>query len=252
MLTRNTLPLGRLRNSIEMSLDSPMTGRVLFSVDVTVMTILLGSVFVVIACLLFIIRLYIVVRNGQNRKPGNKGRITLLIVAGSGGHTAEILRLMKSLSSAYSPRIYVIADTDRMSEERIRAFEKSKLLDCDPQFTIHRITRSREVHQSWISSVRSTLNAQFYSIPLIFRIRPDMDQGTVDEASKVLASKFGGLWFDRGPACVDFACSPRAWQLAASQFRVYAASCPMSARIGSGILTTLEDKRLRKWMNGRS
>ncbi|XP_061661967.1 UDP-N-acetylglucosamine transferase subunit ALG14 homolog isoform X2 [Syngnathoides biaculeatus] len=157
-----------------MSLDSPMTGRVLFSVDVTVMTILLGSVFVVIACLLFIIRLYIVVRNGQNRKPGNKGRITLLIVAGSGGHTAEILRLMKSLSSAYSPRIYVIADTDRMSEERIRAFEKSKLLDCDPQFTIHRITRSREVHQSWISSVRSTLNAQFYSIPLIFRIRPDM------------------------------------------------------------------------------
>ncbi|XP_061525815.1 UDP-N-acetylglucosamine transferase subunit ALG14 homolog isoform X1 [Phycodurus eques] len=148
---------------------------VLYRVDVAVMTVPLGSVFVVIACLLFIIRIYIVVRNGQNCKPGNKGRITLLVVAGSGGHTTEILRLMKSLSSAYSPRVYVIADTDRMSEERIRAFEKSKqLLDCDPQFTIHRITRSREVHQSWSSSVRSTLNAQFYSIPLIFRVRPDM------------------------------------------------------------------------------
>ncbi|XP_077411248.1 UDP-N-acetylglucosamine transferase subunit ALG14 isoform X2 [Vanacampus margaritifer] len=91
------------------------------------------------------------------------------------GHTTEILRLMRSLSSAYSPRSYVIADTDRISEERIRAFEKSKhLLDVDPQFTIHWITRSREVHQSWSSSVVSTLNAQFYSIPLIFRLRPDM------------------------------------------------------------------------------
>ncbi|XP_077365494.1 UDP-N-acetylglucosamine transferase subunit ALG14 isoform X1 [Festucalex cinctus] len=139
-----------------------------------IMFAVLGCVLVV-ACMLLIIRVYRVVRNGQNSKPGNKGRITLLVVAGSGGHTAEILRLMRSLSSAYSPRFYVIADTDKMSEERIRAFEKSKhLLDSDPQCTIHWITRSREVHQSWSSSVVSTLNAHFYSIPLIFRLRPDM------------------------------------------------------------------------------
>ncbi|XP_037135906.1 UDP-N-acetylglucosamine transferase subunit ALG14 homolog isoform X1 [Syngnathus acus] len=139
------------------------------------MTVLLGCSIILVACLLLIIRLYIVVRNGRNYKPGNKGRIGLLVVAGSGGHTTEILRLMKSLSSAYSPRFYIIADTDTMSEERIRAFEKSKqILDCDPQFTIHRIPRSREVHQSWSSSVLSTLNAQFYAIPLIFRLRPDM------------------------------------------------------------------------------
>ncbi|KAM9774954.1 UDP-N-acetylglucosamine transferase subunit ALG14 homolog isoform X2 [Syngnathus typhle] len=138
------------------------------------MTVLLGCSFILVACLL-LIRLYIVVRNGRNSKLGNKGRIGLLVVAGSGGHTTEILRLMKSLSSAYSPRFYIIADTDTMSEERIRAFEKSKqILDCDPQFTIHRIPRSREVHQSWSSSVLSTLNAQFYAIPLIFRLRPDM------------------------------------------------------------------------------
>nr|XP_061811593.1 UDP-N-acetylglucosamine transferase subunit ALG14 homolog [Nerophis lumbriciformis] len=138
------------------------------------MTLLLGSLLFIIACVFFFIRLYIVLRNGRNCKPGKKGRITLLVVAGSGGHTTEILRLMKSLSGAYTPRLYVIADTDRMSEERIRAFEKSRLLDSDPQFTIHRITRSREVHQSWSSSVLSTLNAQFHAIPLIFRVRPDM------------------------------------------------------------------------------
>ncbi|XP_049604781.1 UDP-N-acetylglucosamine transferase subunit ALG14 [Syngnathus scovelli] len=139
------------------------------------MTVLLGCSIILVACLLLIIRLCIVVKNGRNYKPGNKGRIGLLVVAGSGGHTTEILRLMKSLSSAYSPRHYIIADTDTMSEERIRAFEKSKqILDCDPQFTIHRIPRSREVHQSWSSSVLSTLNAQFYALPLIFRLRPDM------------------------------------------------------------------------------
>ncbi|XP_051910273.1 UDP-N-acetylglucosamine transferase subunit ALG14 homolog [Hippocampus zosterae] len=140
-----------------------------------VMIVPLGGVFVLLAIMVFMIRLYIVVRNGKHCKPGNKGRITLLVVAGSGGHTTEILRLMKSLSSAYSPRFYVIADTDRMSEERIRTFEKSNhLLYSDPQFTIHRIPRSREVHQSWASSVFSTLNAQFYSIHVIFRLRPDV------------------------------------------------------------------------------
>ena len=43
-----------------------------------------------------------------------------------GGHTSEILRLMGSLSAAYAPRHYVIADTDRMSEEKICTFESSR------------------------------------------------------------------------------------------------------------------------------
>ncbi|KAL0156446.1 hypothetical protein M9458_047692, partial [Cirrhinus mrigala] len=39
------------------------------------------------------------------------------------GHTTEIVRLMGSLSQSYNPRHYVIADTDKMSEEKIRTFE---------------------------------------------------------------------------------------------------------------------------------
>lgn len=54
--------------------------------------------------------------------------------------------------------------------------------ECDahvfvPQFTICRIPRSREVHQSWSSSVVSTLDALRYSLPLVFRLRPDMVSG---------------------------------------------------------------------------
>ncbi|XP_031163654.1 UDP-N-acetylglucosamine transferase subunit ALG14 homolog isoform X1 [Sander lucioperca] len=140
------------------------------------MAVLEGAVFaILLTCLLFIIRLYIVVKTGPNYKPGTKGPVAVLVVAGSGGHTTEILRLMESLSAAYSPRHYVIADTDTMSEEKICTFESSKQrLDSESQFTICRIPRSREVHQSWGSSVLSTLDALRYSLPLVFRLRPDM------------------------------------------------------------------------------
>ncbi|XP_054622392.1 UDP-N-acetylglucosamine transferase subunit ALG14 homolog [Dunckerocampus dactyliophorus] len=138
------------------------------------MAILLATLFVmIILCILCIIRLYLVIGNVSNFKPESKGRITVLVVAGSGGHTTEMLRLMETLSAAFSPRLYVLADTDRMSEEKVCSFERSK--DCsDPQYAIHRIPRSREVHQSWSSSVISTLNALGYSLPLVFRLRPDM------------------------------------------------------------------------------
>ncbi|XP_028825493.1 UDP-N-acetylglucosamine transferase subunit ALG14 [Denticeps clupeoides] len=118
------------------------------------------------------LRFYIVLRNGSDCKPGRKGCVSLLVVAGSGGHTAEILRLVASLSQSYSPRHYVLADTDRMSEEKIHTFESSR--EEKSVFTIHRIPRSREVRQSWSSSVISTLYALLYSIPLVFRLRPDV------------------------------------------------------------------------------
>ena len=38
---------------------------------------------------------------------------------------------MESLSPSYEPRHYVFADTDRMSEEKIRAFESAKEIEKD-------------------------------------------------------------------------------------------------------------------------
>ncbi|XP_068604190.1 UDP-N-acetylglucosamine transferase subunit ALG14 [Brachionichthys hirsutus] len=121
----------------------------------------------VVAC---IIRLYIVVKTTSRHQPGKKGPVSVVVVAGSGGHTSEILRLMECFSAAYTPRHYVIADTDRISEEKICTFESSK----QSQFTVCRIPRSREVNQSWSSSLISTTRSLLYSVPLVFRIRPDM------------------------------------------------------------------------------
>ena len=43
-----------------------------------------------------------------------------------GGHTTEMMRLLGSLSSYYQPRIYIVAETDKMSVEKITTFEKEK------------------------------------------------------------------------------------------------------------------------------
>ncbi|XP_061569522.1 UDP-N-acetylglucosamine transferase subunit ALG14 homolog [Cololabis saira] len=140
---------------------------------------LLGLILVLLV-LLVLVRVWIVLRTRPNLRHGpGKGKVSVLVVAGSGGHTTEILRLLGSMSTVYSPRTYIIADTDRMSEEKICSFEKQRRTgtdpaETDPQFSVHRIPRSREVHQSWFSSVLSTLNAFWFCVPLVFKIKPDM------------------------------------------------------------------------------
>ncbi|XP_043941634.1 UDP-N-acetylglucosamine transferase subunit ALG14 homolog isoform X2 [Protopterus annectens] len=131
-------------------------------------------------CVLLVVllaRLLIILRT-RDCKPGRKGFVSVLAVAGSGGHTTELLRLLGSLSSSYTPRYYVIADTDKMSEDKITTFESTKgKKTSEAQFTIHRIPRSREVLQSWSSSVLTTLYSFFYSLPLVFRLKPDLMSG---------------------------------------------------------------------------
>uniref|UniRef100_A0A8D2PGX8 UDP-N-acetylglucosamine transferase subunit ALG14 n=1 Tax=Zosterops lateralis melanops TaxID=1220523 RepID=A0A8D2PGX8_ZOSLA len=96
----------------------------------------------------------------------------------TGGHTTEILRLLSCLSESYSPRHYVLADSDKMSEAKIRSFEQKRLLLREPstltENLLDRIPRSREVRQSWISSVVTTLYSILYSLPLTYKRKPDL------------------------------------------------------------------------------
>ncbi|XP_029955992.1 UDP-N-acetylglucosamine transferase subunit ALG14 [Salarias fasciatus] len=140
------------------------------------MSLLLGGLLALcLTGLLLLLRVYAVVRTGTKRRPGAGGAVSVLVVAGSGGHTTEILRLVDSLSAAYTPRHYVLADSDRMSQEKIWSLERSRQQAASSaQVHIHRIPRSREVLQSWTSSVLSTVHALRFSLPLVFRLRPDM------------------------------------------------------------------------------
>ncbi|KAM4641536.1 UDP-N-acetylglucosamine transferase subunit ALG14 [Discoglossus pictus] len=125
--------------------------------------------------LLLVFRLWLVLRGSRGHLPGRKGFVSMLVVAGSGGHTTEILRLLSSLARSYSPTYYIVADTDKMSEEKIHSFENTKATAISkPSYFIHRIPRSREVSQSWSSSFLTTLYSIFYSLPLTARLQPDL------------------------------------------------------------------------------
>ncbi|XP_010948724.2 UDP-N-acetylglucosamine transferase subunit ALG14 isoform X2 [Camelus bactrianus] len=124
---------------------------------------------------LLLVRLWVVLRP---RAPVPRRSLSLLVVAGSGGHTTEILRLLESLSDAYTPRHYVIADSDEMSARKINSFELNRAdrnpSDTFPQYCIHCIPRSREVQQSWLSTVLTTLYSTWLSFPLTHRVKPDL------------------------------------------------------------------------------
>ncbi|KAF4021569.1 hypothetical protein G4228_013519 [Cervus hanglu yarkandensis] len=128
-----------------------------------------------LALLLLAVRLWVVL---SPRAPVPRRSLSLLVVAGSGGHTTEILRLLENLSDAYSPRHYIVADTDEMSTHKINSFEQNRAdrnpSATFPEYYVHRIPRSREVQQSWLSSVLTTLYSMWLSFPLTYRVKPDL------------------------------------------------------------------------------
>ncbi|XP_006075827.1 UDP-N-acetylglucosamine transferase subunit ALG14 homolog [Bubalus bubalis] len=128
-----------------------------------------------LALLLLAARLWVVL---SPCAPVPRRSLSLLVVAGSGGHTTEILRLLENLSNAYSPRHYIVADTDEMSTHKINSFEQIRAdrnpSATFPEYYVHRIPRSREVQQSWLSSVLTTLYSMWLSFPLTYRVKPDL------------------------------------------------------------------------------
>lgn len=123
--------------------------------------------------LLVICILCIVINLSANKR---KGTASVLAVMGSGGHTKEMLSLLSGLGPHFRPRYYVIANTDTMSKQKVEEFEQQKNIteNSKPEFSLVLIPRSREVAQSWGSTVLSTLYALFKSFPVVFSCNPDL------------------------------------------------------------------------------
>lgn len=123
--------------------------------------------------IIFLIRgfyLIIFVNGSKTKKTEKLKQAKTLIVLGSGGHTTEILRIVQKLNlEKYSPRVYVKADSDTISSKKVKEFEKSK-----NNYKIIEISRSREVGQSYLTSVLTTVWTIFQSFPIIWREKPDL------------------------------------------------------------------------------
>ncbi len=78
------------------------------------------------------------------------GRTRLCCVLGSGGHTTEMVRLVTSLPpETFSPRTYVMAETDRFSEAKVEELE----MERPGQHVIVRVPRAREVRFTHVESL---------------------------------------------------------------------------------------------------
>lgn len=107
-----------------------------------------------------------------------EGKPRTLIILGSGGHTGEMLALLEKFQHLYRWDItFVIAETDRQSYAQLKSasFSLSCASDAEQlRYDITYIPRSREVGQSYVSSIVSTLRAAFSCVGLLCRVQPNL------------------------------------------------------------------------------
>ncbi|KAL1122111.1 hypothetical protein AAG570_003517 [Ranatra chinensis] len=93
-----------------------------------------------------------------------------MVVMGSGGHTTEMLRITKHLNKErYTPRVYIVSSTDTTTISRVLAGE-----DSSGTYTICKIPRSREVKQSYLTSIFTTALSTVSSFPVVLWHRPQL------------------------------------------------------------------------------
>ncbi|KAF9666429.1 hypothetical protein SADUNF_Sadunf16G0228500 [Salix dunnii] len=123
---------------------------------------------------------YILCQSGKPLYPSKSPKpLSTLIVLGSGGHTAEMINVLNVLLSKdrFCPRFYVAAATDNMSLQKAHLLEENVYnlnggKGGSTQFL--QIYRSREVGQSYITSIGTTFLALVHALWLMIRIRPQV------------------------------------------------------------------------------
>jgi beta-1,4-N-acetylglucosaminyltransferase len=122
-------------------------------------------VIIVICCFFFVGWVHRKIRRPSfSSKDHHHSTTQLMIVLGSGGHTTEMFSLLQQLpKNDYSPRIYIVANTDNFSVHKLREYENGAF-----DYHIEFIPRSRSVGQSYLRSIPSVVHAWFYSLAILY------------------------------------------------------------------------------------
>lgn len=124
---------------------------------------------VIVFTTILLIRIFTLIFLKRNIKK-QIGPAKTLIVLGSGGHTTEMMKIMQHINKdKYAPRIYIAADSDKNSYNKVIEFEA-----MSTDFKFIKIFRSRSVGQSYFSSIFTTLKAILASIPMMYWEKPDL------------------------------------------------------------------------------
>ncbi|CAG8498048.1 1515_t:CDS:2 [Paraglomus occultum] len=98
------------------------------------------------------------------------------IVLGSGGHTMEMLQLLKGLDYAtkYRPRLYIVSSNDTLSVKKVQDLETAKGGAEGEDYRIVRIPRARHVGESWLTTPFSVAKALIASTKVVLWETPDL------------------------------------------------------------------------------
>jgi beta-1,4-N-acetylglucosaminyltransferase len=110
--------------------------------------------------------------------PRRRGKAThLMVILGSGGHTAEMLAMLKSIDPrSYTHRTYVVSEGDPLSIEKARKFEggigqrgakDQTLSEAGAAYSISVVPRARKIHQSILTTPFSCLKTFQASLDLL-------------------------------------------------------------------------------------
>ena len=143
----------------------------------------------------------------KNNKKKQQQQVKTMIILGSGGHTTEMIRLLQELDPCtYTPVIYVLAESDTTSIERLQKYIKeeeadnekrkkrsssrwigrfpiekssnqSSSIDSSKQSSVasvYRLPRAREVHQSYYTSILTTIHSFVQTLILLNKIQPEL------------------------------------------------------------------------------
>ena len=127
----------------------------------------------VAVCILLILVVVSVLFRALLSRGGTKNDDVFMVVLGSGGHTAEMMQLLRSMEwEDHVVRCYVVAETDTLSEDKALAFERMLGSGVGRGCVVERVSRSREVGQRYITSVWTTLVALWSALGIVMKHTP--------------------------------------------------------------------------------
>ena len=146
--------------------------------------------------------------NASNINNMKQQQVKTMIILGSGGHTTEMIRLLQELDPLlYTPVVYIVAESDTTSIERLQKYIKenevdneqnkkrsssrwigrypiekssnqSSSIDSSKQSSavasVYRLPRAREVHQSYYTSIFTTIHSFLQTRILLNKIQPEL------------------------------------------------------------------------------
>lgn len=119
----------------------------------------------------YLIRIMALLSSSERRRQvAPKKSIATLVVLGSGGHTAEMMQLTRKLSLGRYKITYVLARSDKTSIGKVEAVLGRALSSHE----VVQIPRSREVGQSWATSILTTAYAGVSAFLLVVQTQPSL------------------------------------------------------------------------------